>query len=132
MESIEMLILQNENELLRSEIRKSPQKIKEILADNFIEYTSSGSEYHYKDGDVFQEQNDSNELFGQIIDFKIKQLSDSCILATYKLVKHNELNENKKYSLRSSIWKCFDGRWKMIFHQGTLTASANLQRSTRK
>ncbi len=127
-----MLILQNENELLRSEIRKSPQKIKEILADNFIEYTSSGSEYHYKDGDVFQEQNDSNELFGQIIDFKIKQLSDSCILATYKLVKHNELNENKKYSLRSSIWKCFDGRWKMIFHQGTLTASANLQRSTRK
>ncbi|EKQ53606.1 MULTISPECIES: DUF4440 domain-containing protein [unclassified Clostridium] len=126
MESIEMLIVQNENELLKSEIRKSPQKIKEILADDFIEYTSSGSEYHYKSGDVFQEQNDSNELFGQIIDFKIKQLSDNCILATYKLVKHNELNENKKYSLRSSIWKCFDGRWKMIFHQGTLTAGVNL------
>ena len=30
-----------------------------------------------------------------------------------------ELNENKKYSLRSTIWKCIDGKWKMFFHQGT-------------
>lgn len=28
---------------------------------------------------------------------------------------------DKKNSLRSSIWKCIEGKWKMIFHQGTLT-----------
>lgn len=122
MESIEKLILQLENDLLKSEIRKSPQKINEILADDFIEFTSSGSEYHYKSGDVFQEQNDNHELFLQIIDFKIKQLSDDCILAMYKIIKHNEPNENKKYSLRSSIWKCYNRKWKMLFHQGTLTS----------
>ncbi len=121
-ESIEKLILQLENDLLTSEIRKSPQKINELLADNFIEFSSSGNEYHYKTGDVFQEQNDNHELFWGIIDFKIKQLSDDCILAMYKVIKYNESNENKKYSLRSSIWKCFDGRWKMFFHQGTLTS----------
>ena len=32
-----------------------------------------------------------------------------------------KLNEDKKYSLRSSIWKYYDGKWKMVFHQGTLT-----------
>ncbi|WP_052085887.1 DUF4440 domain-containing protein [Clostridium sp. HMP27] len=103
MKSIEKLILQLESDLLKSETRKSPQKINEILADDFIEFTSSGSEYHYKSGDVFQEENDSNELFWEVVDFKIKRLSYDCILATYKVIKHNESNENKKYSLRSSI-----------------------------
>lgn len=122
MKSIEKLILQLESDLLESETRKSPQKINEILADDFIEFTSSGSEYHYKSGDVFQEENDNNELFWEVVDFKIRQLSYDCILATYKVIKHNESNENKKYSLRSSIWKYCDGKWKMIFHQGTLTS----------
>lgn len=122
MESIEKLILQLENDLLKSEIRKSPQKISEIVTNDFIEFTSSGGEYHYKSGEVFQEENDNHELFWQIVDFKIRKLSDGCILAIYKVIKHNETNENKKYSLRSSIWKCYDGKWKMLFHQGTLTS----------
>lgn len=58
----------------------------------------------------------------EIIDFSIDQLSDDCIVATYKLIKDSNLNENKNYSLRSSIWKCFEGKWKMLFHQGTVTS----------
>ena len=123
MESIEKHILQLENDLLKSEIRKSSQKINEILANDFIEFCSSGSEYYYKNGDVFQEQNDNHTLCWEILDFQIKELSDDCILAMYKVIKHSELNESKKYSLRSSIWKYYDGKWKMTFHQGTLTDS---------
>lgn len=122
MEAIEKLIFQLENDLLKSEIRKSPEKISELLAEDFIEFTSSGSEYHYKSGDVFQKQEDNSKLLWQITDFIIKQLSDDCILAIYKVIKHNETNENKKYSLRSSIWKSYCGKWKMIFHQGTPTS----------
>lgn len=121
MNSLEQQILQLENDLLKAEVRKSAQKINELLANDFIEFTSSGNEYHYNDGDEFQEQNDNTLLYGEILDFRIKELSDDYILALYKVIKHNELDENKKYSLRSSIWKCFDGKWKMIFHQGTLT-----------
>lgn len=122
MESMEKLILQLEGDLLKSEIRKSSQKLNELLSDDFVEFTSSGSEYYYKSGDVFQKQDDNHELIWDIIDFKIKQLSEDCILATYKVIKHNESNENKKYSLRSSIWKCYKKEWKMLFHQGTLTS----------
>lgn len=50
MESIENQILQLESNLLKSEIIKSSQKISEILANEFIEFCSSGSEYHYKKG----------------------------------------------------------------------------------
>lgn len=117
MESLEKEILKLENNLLLSSTRKSAEKINEILDDEFTEYTSSGKEYHYKKGDVFQDIEDDSELDWQITDFKIKELSKECVLATYKVVKNNEIDEKKKYTLRSSIWKCIDGTWKMIFHQ---------------
>ena len=129
MNTIKEHILQLENDLLKSDVRKSAEKINDILADDFFEFTSSGSEYHYKNGDVFQKQNDNQILYGEILDFKIIEVADDCILAMYKIIKHNELNENKKYSLRSSIWKCFDGKWKMIFHQGTLSSKSEIEKT---
>lgn len=117
---IEKIILKQENDLLKSEIRKSTENIKELLSDEFMEFCSSGNEYHYKDGDIFQDQNNNSELNWSIVNFKTKELSNDCILATYRLIKNDEMDESKKYSLRSSIWKNYCGKWKMIFHQGTL------------
>lgn len=121
MECLRKEILKLENELLKSEVRKSSEKIRELVTDDFIEYCSGGKEYNYKSGDVFQEQNDESILNLEIIDFNIKKLSNDCILALYKVIKHSNIDENKKYSLRSSIWRHVDGNWKMCFHQGTLT-----------
>lgn len=114
-------ILQLEKELLKSEVRKSSQKINEILSDDFIEFCSSGNIYLYKNGDIFQEKDDELENNWRILDFEIKELSDDCLLALYKVIKLNEKDENKRSSIRSSIWKLHDGKWKMIFHQGTNT-----------
>ena len=116
MESIKNQIYELEIELLKPEVRQSSKKLSLLLSDDFIEFCSSGSIYHYVVGDVF---NNNNSYI--IKDFIIKELSNDCILATYKLIKTNEINPKIKYSLRSSIWKNFDGTWKMIFHQGTLT-----------
>lgn len=121
MKSISEHILKVENDLLKKEVRKSVERINEILSDDFVEFTSSGHEYHYKKGEVFQKENDNTQLLWEIIDFNIKQLSDNCVLAMYKVIKHDEIDEKKKYSLRSSIWKYSDKQWKMIFHQGTIT-----------
>lgn len=112
-------ILQLEKELLKSEVRKSSQKINEILSDDFIEFCSSGNIYRYKNGDIFQEKDDELENNWRILDFEIKELSDDCLLALYKVIKLNEKDENKRSSIRSSIWKLQDGKWEMIFHQGT-------------
>lgn len=121
-ELIEKHILELEEKLFKPEIRKSAEKISEILSEDFIEFCSSGSMYNYNKGDIFDNDIDSSEIKWEVKEFAIKQLSTDCILATYKLIKHSELNESMKYSLRSSIWKLFDGTWKMIFHQGTLTS----------
>ncbi|WP_321994073.1 nuclear transport factor 2 family protein [Clostridium butyricum] len=120
MELIRKHILKLENDLLKPEIRQCIEKISELLIDGFTEFTSSGYIYNYSIGQLIDEGTNLHEIDWEITDFEINQLSDDCVLATYRLIKHSELNENKKYSLRSSIWKCFEGKWKMIFHQGTL------------
>lgn len=119
---LDKIIYQCECELLKSEVRKSSEKISELISTEFIEFTSLGKVTSYKYGEVYQDANDNTEIEWEIRDFIIRELSDECILAMYKVIKHDEVDENKKYSLRSSIWKCFYGKWKMIFHQGTLTS----------
>lgn len=119
---LEKIIYQCECELLKTEVRKSSEKISELISTEFIEFTSSGKVASYKEGEVYQDKNDNTEIEWEIRDFSIRELSDECILAMYKVIKREEVDENKKYSLRSSIWKCFAGKWKMIFHQGTLTS----------
>ncbi len=120
-------ILELENDLLKSEVRKSAQKINDILTADFIEFCSSGKEYHYEKGDIHQGQDDNTTLQWEILDFNIKELSNDCILAMYKVIKHNETDKNEKYSLRSSIWKYCDGKWKIFFHQGTLSSKSEIE-----
>jgi len=122
MKLLEKHILELEQELFKPEIRKSAENISEILSEDFIEICSSGSMYYYNKGDVFDSDVDSSVIKWEVKEFAIKQLSTDCILVTYKLIKHSELSESMKYSLRSSIWKLLNGTWKMIFHQGTLTS----------
>ena len=117
MELLEKHIFELENQLLQPETRQSAEKISELLSDDFIEFCSSGNISHYNKGEVFL-----SEIKWEIKEFTTKQLSNDYILATYKVIKHSELNEKMKYSLRSSIWKCSNGKWKIIFHQGTLTS----------
>lgn len=109
-------ILELENKLLKPDIRKSPEQIKELLSDDFTEFCSSGKVYEYSVGDTFYEAN----VIYEIMDFDFSKLSDDCILTKYRLKKKYEIDEYATYSIRSSIWKEFGGKFKMIFHQGTV------------
>lgn len=127
MNSLKEKIFELENDLLKADVRKSAQKINAILSDDFVEFCSSGSEYHYKNGDVFQAEDDEKNLDWEIFNFEVKELSKDCVLATYKVVKHDEHDERKRYFLRSSIWKEENGKWKMFFNQGTLLPNEGMR-----
>lgn len=117
--TLEETIYELEESLLMLEVRRSAEKIAERLDDDFTEFCSSGAVYHYRKGNIFEDDG-IEEMHWEILDFAIQQLAPDVVLATYKTIKHNETRPAMKYSLRSSIWKCYDGRWKMLFHQGTL------------
>ncbi len=113
-------ILNLERQLILEEVRASADRIAEVLADGCIEYCSSGRIYHYTTGDTFGSGKQAN---WEIVDFEAKELAVDIALATYRLLKHDEPNDDMRVSLRSSIWKVEDGKWKMIFHQGTPSKS---------
>ena len=118
-EAVERTLFDLENQLLKPEVRESADKISEILDDDLIEFSASGNIYHYKKGDTFP----TPHINWEIVDFSIKVLSDSIVLATFKLIKHTEQHIEKQYSIRSSLYKCTNGKWKMVFHQGTSTGA---------
>ena len=108
-----------EDRLLQPEIRRSREEISRLLADDFVEFGSSG--YTFDKLQVVEELPHSHTVPMIIEDFQVKVLSPDVVLATYRAVKTDESREEMRNSLRSSVWKFLDGRWQMVFHQGTRT-----------
>ena len=106
--------------LLQPNVRKSAKDIMDLLADEFIEFGSSGRVFD-KQQIIKSLQNEPMEALTQrsITEFKTLILATGVVLVTYRLVRHIS-GEEPVHSLRSSIWKLNNARWKMIFHQGTL------------
>jgi len=107
-----------EERLLPSGVRRSVEDALKLLADEFIEYGWSGGIYDKKQ--IIEGLQGEDHVKISISDFAVAVLASSVILATYHAVRH-ESDGRKSYSLRSSIWKFVNGRWQVVFHQGTPT-----------
>jgi hypothetical protein len=113
-----MLIRQLEERLFQFDIRKSEKEVAALLADEFIEFGSSGRVYD-KQHAIESLQNELKKAMPQraIADFNTIVLAAGVILATYRII--NTSGDTSMDSLRSSIWKLIDDRWQIVFHQGT-------------
>ena len=113
--SIKKEIKKLEELLLNPDIRKSVSDLSGILAEDFVEFGSSGRVFTKKEI-IKSLQEESNPKLS-LTNFKLKELGGAYFLATYKGIR--EENGEKFYSLRSSIWLKKNERYVMIFHQGT-------------
>ena len=118
MKTLIPLLLELEEKLLNPEIRKSVKEIDELLADEFIEFGSTGKIYNKQQ--VIESLTNELPAERNIFDFNVVLLSVDTALAMYKVISKNPQTNEIKDSLRSSIWKKYDGSWKMLFHQGTI------------
>jgi len=101
-----------ETRLLQPDVRRSPAKLDRLLADEFLEFTSSGNTCHKQ-----QCVGGMSAVDMVISDFQARLQAPGVALATYRVAKRD--GKETKHSLRSSIWKLIEGRWQMVFHQGT-------------
>jgi hypothetical protein len=110
---------QVEERLLHPEVRSSSDELSRLLADDFIEFGSSGAIYNKQQiiGLLAREQ----MMERSIADFSVRALADDVVLLTYRSTMRDPATAEEWHSLRSSIWKLHDARWQMIFHQGTPT-----------
>ena len=115
------LLRRLEEELLTPEIRHSPDQVRDLLSDDFVEFGSSGG--------VFNKQQVIEALEHEgppdpttrlsLVDFIARRLASDVILVTYRINQEGGPGTRPESRLRSSIWKLTEGRWQMVFHQGT-------------
>ena len=113
---ISALIKALELELLQPEVRKSKERLDELIADDFVEIGTSGKQY--KKEDVINDLAKELETKFVIQNFNIIEISPDSILATYQVTKELSSDKKKIDSSRTSIWKNINGRWQIVFHQG--------------
>lgn len=102
---------------------KKRNYFEQLLAPNFWEVAASGKRYRreYVLGELEKRQQNPREEAWHTSDDYLQQLSDTDFLMTYTL------HQPTRLSRRASIWRQHDGRWVLVYHQGTVVQSAVVQ-----
>ena len=111
-----------ETKLLRAEVRESAEQLSSILADDFIEFGASGRVYDKNQAVEAVTTAQKSDI--SMTDFAARILAPGVIFVTYGATKHTSVSGPSVSSLRSSVWKLIDGKWQVIFHQGTPSDAA--------
>jgi hypothetical protein len=111
-----------EESLLDTEVRRDKKRLRSMLAENFIEFGSSGRAWTRNS--IIELLSRETAFFPpDIEDFRCDFLSDDVALVTYRTVRTDPNSGEVLASLRSSIWRNESGTWRMRFHQGTRTSA---------
>ena len=115
MDDIARTIEELELSLLRPEVRASRETLDKLLADDFIEFGSSGNKYTKEDIlERLPETLDKVEY--AVSDFSVDVPSENVAVATFKTERTTN-GKDKVVSLRSSHWRKNNGQWQIFFHQ---------------
>jgi hypothetical protein len=110
-----------EQSLLDAAVRRDGERLRELLAEDFLEFGSSGRVWTRKTI-IDLLATELNFLPPAIEEFQCTMLSEKVALVTYRTVRTDAKTGEQLTSLRSSVWTRQDGDWRMRFHQGTRTA----------
>lgn len=92
-------------------MRADSARLAALLADEFVEFGSSGN--LWTRAATLADLPAEDFCRRSISDFQARLLADDVAFVTYRSERHASA------SWRSSLWTWRDGRWQMIFHQGT-------------
>ena len=112
------LLYDLETTLHKKAVRHSPQVLDALLADEFIEFGSSGRVFS-KAGIIEALKEEAFHQQTQVESFQARELAPGVALVTYIASRAAPYDSITMRTLRSSLWKREDSGWRMIFHQGT-------------
>jgi len=115
------LLRRLEEELLNPEVRRSPDQVGDLLSDDFVEFGSSGGVFNKQQViEALEQEGPSDPAIRlSLVDFTARRLASDVVLVTYRIIQKGGPGTRQESRLRSSIWKSIEGRWQMVFHQGT-------------
>jgi hypothetical protein len=101
-----------ELEMLDPGVRGNPERLQELLRDDFIEFGSSGRVYEKRM--LIEMLSKEDHVPVLIRDFAMRELAPETALINYRTV-----GQSGQEARRSSIWINSQDGWQMVFHQGT-------------
>ena len=112
-----------EESLLTPEVRASRDATDALLADDFVEFGSSGTVYDKASilAALHEEATEGAQIERRTSDWDVRVLSADAALLTYRIERREAPDGRWSASLRSSIWRRTGSQWRMMFHQGTAT-----------
>lgn len=111
-DDLESHLIELELRLQTSSTRKDAAVMGELLSEDFREFGASGRVWDRASIIAELSAETSNPVVSE--DFKCQRLSNKLALLTY--VASNA----RRKTLRSSIWRLEGGKWRALFHQGTV------------
>ena len=105
-----------EERILDPLMRADPAQIRALLAPEFTEFSSSGRVLN-RDAILATLASEPTRQPRQLRGFKVKLLAPGAALTLWRVKRDDGIE-----TLRSSVWQLQQGRWQMVFHQGTLAA----------
>lgn len=120
--NIQTVLRELEEELMSPRSRRSPERLEQLLAENFIEVTASGSMVS-REKTIRGLLCETQGFTYAISNFRVGAIAHATFLVTYQLV--DTLMGHERRSWRSSIWVRQAGEseaFQIAFHQGTTVA----------
>lgn len=117
MKEINNIIYELEMSLLKPEVRSSKEALDKLLADDFIEFGTSGNKYTKVD--ILERlPSNTNKVVYIVSDFSVEIPSENLAITTFKTERTMD-DQDKVISQRSSHWRKTDIGWQMFFHEAT-------------
>lgn len=115
--ALHQLLLELETRLQQAEVRADRQALEALLADDFLEFGASGG--RWDKAQVLESLPQQDFIERSISEFSLQPLAADLAQVTY--LCHNAAAGGRAAgsAWRSSLWRCREGRWQMLFHQGT-------------
>ena len=103
--------------LLEPAVRRDREKVAALLAEDFLEFGSSGRVWTREQTLELLATEDYEPPAME--DFQCRMLAWDVALVTYKTVRIDAKTGERQCALRSSVWTRVNGGWRVRFHQGT-------------
>ena len=97
--------------------RLPSEEASSLIAADFVEFGASGKVW--SKAEIIAAMSQWAPIERIVEDFRVRELSASICLVTYKVIGVTKDRQASPFSLRSSIWRYTGERWQIVFHQGT-------------
>jgi hypothetical protein len=106
--------------LLDPAVRHDRIRVESLFAEDFQEFGASGNVWSRNQILDLLASEPARPIAAH--DLACHSIAEGVALVTWRAVRADPQTHEPLTTLRSSLWICVDGRWKMRFHQGTRAA----------